>query len=169
MLTRPKPESEAADKRPEEALIRWNEFVRRYRVCYEIWPEYLPVKDKRVPVGFELILIGAHEPGAHPEPGCELCAEILKPLRAIAEWILPKVERDSRYEVEIHDHAIQGRAQRKFRPEVTVSVRILHRQGFDQPVDACERTCLQEMEEKLKSIGVQYQLWNPNKIVTLRK
>ena len=72
-------------------------FVQNHRVCWEVLPERIPVKDDEpLKVGFDLMLYGTHEVGVHPTPGCEKCAGIYLDLRKIANWIIPKEERPSR-------------------------------------------------------------------------
>jgi hypothetical protein len=44
--------------------------VQDNRVCWEVLPERIPVKDEEpLKVGFDLMLYGAHEVGVHPTPG----------------------------------------------------------------------------------------------------
>ena len=37
---------------------------------------------------------------------------------------------------------------------MTLSIRILHRHGFDQPIDACEIDYLKHIREHLEEFGV---------------
>jgi hypothetical protein len=39
---------------------------------------------------------------------------------------------------------------------------ILHRHGFDEPVDECEERCLKEMRSKLAELGVRAGEWRQN-------
>lgn len=144
-----------------ETLTRLRDLVRQHRVCWEVLPEQYPVEgDRPVPVGFDLMLYGAH---AHdtdrPLPGCEQCRLIFVHLREIAAWIVPKAERLSRYEIEIFDSSVRYDPARGNRPDVTVTIKILHRSQCDAPVDQCEVFCLHEMEAKLLQLGAQYQRW----------
>jgi len=144
-------------------LDEFKELVKKYRIIWEVWPEYLMVGGNKQQVGFELVLAGAHEEGTHPTPGCPKCVELFQHLKEIANWLLPNMERQSMYEIETYDSSIHRAVKRKLRPEVTLSLKILHRRGYDQPVDACELECLNEMQDKLKSIGAQCQLWDKRK------
>lgn len=144
-----------------ETMTRLKDLVREHRVCWEVLPEQFPVEGGRpLQVGFKVMLYGAH---AHdtdrPLPGCEQCRLIFVHLREIAEWIVPKVERLSRHEIEIFDSSVRYDPARGNRPDVTVTMKILHRSQFDEPVDQCEVFCLREMEVKLLQIGAQYQRW----------
>jgi len=144
-----------------ETIVRLKDLVWQYRVCWEVLPELFPVEGGQpLPVGFNLMLYGAH---AHdtdrPPPGCEQCAVIYRHLREMAEWIVPKVERPSRYEIEIFDSGVRYDPVRGNRPDVTVTIKILYRSRFDAPVDQCEVFCLHEMEGKLLQIGAQHLQW----------
>ena len=66
-------------------------------------------------------------------------------------------------EIETYDSSIHRAVKRRLRPEVVLSLKILHRQGYDQPVDACEEDCLNEMQDKLKKIGAQRDVWQESK------
>ena len=138
-------------------------FVQNHRVCWEVLPERIPVKDDEpLKVGFDLMLYGTHEVGVHPTPGCEKCAEIYRDLRKIANWIIPKEERPSRYEISIYESAIGYNRMRGNRPDVDLAIKILHRSRYDQPVDECEIACLNEMKTKLSSLGAQEKHWREN-------
>jgi len=144
-----------------ETLERLKALVREHRVCWEVWSEQFAAKDRGpLKVGFDLVLNGAH---AHdtdrPSPGCEGCKVIFEHLREIAEWIVPKVERPSRYDIQIFDHAVHYAPERGNRPDVALTIKILHRSEIDRPVDECEVLCLNEMKAKLSQIGAQYRQW----------
>lgn len=42
-------------------------------------------------------------------------------------------------------------------------IKILHRHGFDQPVDACEVRCLRDLEQRLVELGAQKDRWLENR------
>jgi hypothetical protein len=137
------------------------DLVRRYQVCWEVWPESLFVGGKLTQVGFELELSGTHEPGAdHATPGCLGCLRIFSVLKAIAEWVLPKEKRPSMYEIEPYEQALRYSPLRGNRPDVTLKVKILHRQGFDKPVDGCELRCLAEITADLHKLGACERQWS---------
>ncbi len=151
----------ATDTCSPETLERLKTLVRAHRVCWEVWPEQLAWKEHRpLHVGFDLVLYGAH---AHdkdrPSPGCEKCKLIFEHLREIAEWIVPKVQRPSRYDIQIFDQAVHYAPERGNRPDVALTIKILHRSEIDKPVDECEVLCLNEMKAKLAQIGVRQQRW----------
>jgi hypothetical protein len=147
-----------------ETVKQLKDMVEMHQICYEVWPELSMVKGAQVKVGFDLELVGTHEHGTSTlSPGCPRCIRTFEDLRQIAEWIMPTEERASSYEIEPYDHALHESAQRKFVPEVVLSMKILHRHGFDQPVDECEERCLKEMSSKLAELGVRAGEWRPAK------
>ena len=134
--------------------------IGQHRVCWEVLPEQTPVEgQKPLQVGFALMLYGAHAPAAHPSPGCDTCKQIYRDLGKIAQWIMPKEERQSRYEISMYDSAIGYSPVRGNRPDVTVVIKILHRTAFDRPIDECEILCLNEMKATLSDLGAQEKRW----------
>jgi len=147
----------------EQGLDGLKRLVERHQVCWEVWPqETIGREGRRVQVGFELDLLGTHDhPVKPPMPGCDQCAEVYGDLRRIAQWILPKEERESDYEIGAFDSSIRFPPEREFREEITLPIRIIHREGFERPVDACEVRCLREMEKKLELLGASKGKWHP--------
>lgn len=136
------------------------EIVERYRVCWEVWPECIWAEGQRRQVGYQLELYGTHEPGLeHVDAGCPACQRLYAAMHAIADWILPKERRPSTYEIGAYDQALRYSTSRRNRPDVKLTIRIIHREGFEAPVDACEVRCLQEMQERLKELGAQERQW----------
>jgi hypothetical protein len=142
------------------------EIARRHQVCYEVWPEWSIAEGRKIQIGFELQLCGANahtiEDGPdHPVPGCERCFSTYGELRQIAEWILPREERPSRYEIGYFDRALHiAPGKRRSRNEVVLPIRILHRHEFNRAVDECEDRCLREMRGKLVQLGVYEGIWH---------
>lgn len=64
------------------------------------------------------------------------------------------------YEISADDQAVHYSRLRSHRPDVTVCIHILHRQGFELPVDACEVRCLKEMERQLAELGASERQWS---------
>ncbi|HJT20167.1 MAG TPA: hypothetical protein VJ746_06835 [Nitrospira sp.] len=163
LARRPVPQDEQRGEQVADtaAIVRLSALVREHRVCWEVLPELLPVPDEQpLQIGFNLELYGAHAHGTEPpHPGCEQCRIILGHLCEIAEWILPKVERPSRYDISVRDNVILYDPVRHHRSEVTVTITILHRAQREAPVDACEVFCLHEMQSKLKQIGARQGCW----------
>ena len=137
------------------------ELVKQFRVSWEAWPEYAVVDRERRQIGFTLDLYGTHEPGTgHIDPGCRHCHRVFAALRVIADWILPRDERPSRYEIESYNPSISYSPARGNRPDLTLTIRIQHREGFERPVDACEVRCLEEMKQRLREVGACERQWS---------
>ncbi len=132
--------------------------VQRYQVCWEVWPEYLAVDNRMRQVGFELELSGSDK-CIQFNPTCPECLQIRSVLEAIANWILE--ERDGNLTIEFshHEQSISYSAARGNRPDVTLTIRILHRTGFTDPVDRCEISYLERMKTRLRQLGVCDRQW----------
>ena len=50
--------------------------------------------------------------------------------------------------------------QRADRPDVRLTIQILHRDHWDQPIDECEERCLKDMEQALRELGACEGAWN---------
>ncbi len=145
----------------EPDLNQLKEFVQRHKVCWKVWPEYTYVRSEKRQIGYEIELAGTHEPGVtHPEPGCEHCQHVFTALRQIAEHILPREERPSMYEIGPFDQAIRYSPEHRNRPDVMLTVKILHRHGYERPLDECEDLCLKEMEGRLQDLGACRLQWS---------
>ena len=138
--------------------------VRKRQVCFDAFRERVgfQVASSRA-VGYELVLSGIHAQGSHPpQPGCDLCRDVYDDLKKIAEGILPEEHRASFYEIEPYRPVIRATRKRKLRGEVSLSIKILHRDHYEDPIDKCETRCLVEMEDRLKQIGACEGEWKPN-------
>ena len=140
--------------------IDLKELVLKHQICWGVWPEYGVDPDgNRIQTGFELSLAGVHyEPAHAPTPGCSECVTVYEALERIAKWILPKEERESVYEIRIAP-SFSYSSKRKYREEIPLAIKILHREGFLRPIDACEVKCLNEMQSKLTEIGARQGCW----------
>jgi hypothetical protein len=145
----------------DTASLPLKELVQRFKVCWKVWPEYTYVGDEKRQVGYQLELAGTHEAGVtDPEPGCEHCEHVYNALRQIAEYIMPREERPATYEISPFDRSIHYWGLHSQRPDIMLTIRILHRQGYEQPVDECEDQCLKEMEARLRDLGAGRLQWS---------
>jgi hypothetical protein len=127
--------------------------VAEHTIRYEMWPHYDIDKGKRIINGFDLELHGTHDHGhTRMTPGCEHCSNTYAHLRRIAEAILPKEERPSKYEIPPFDNSLSAGGGGEM--EVVLTICIRHRNQYFTEVDACEEKCLQEMIGKLNELGV---------------
>ncbi|MGB7291765.1 MAG: hypothetical protein WBD99_06320 [Thermodesulfobacteriota bacterium] len=145
----------------DRELSDLKKLVNKHRVCWEVWPLFYLGKDGvKVQIGFDLEIFGTHS-NKHPtlEPGSQESAEILKDLKKVAEFIIPRDKQYCRSEIQVFDNLIQFSPLRKFRDDFTVGIKITHRSGYERPVDACEIECLKQIEERLKQLGAQKGHW----------
>lgn len=127
--------------------------ISEHTVRYEIWPHDDISEDKRITDGFDLELHGTHDHGhTHMTPGCECCWSTYGHLRKIAETVLPKEERPSRYEILPFDSSLHASARGRI--EVVLTICIRHRSQYFAAVDPCEERCLHQMIAKLNDLGV---------------
>jgi len=139
-----------------EAGPNLTELVREYKICCEVWPEYLLVDGERRQVGFELELLGSHSSDTYDlDPICPMCKRARAALLAIAGSIVPRPLNAVRYEIDTHSQSIMCAPRLGNRPFVTLSIHILHKHGFDQPIDACETDCLKQIRGHLEELGVR--------------
>lgn len=148
------------DKGASQAEEKLKSLVQQHKICWEVIPKQIPVKDGApLKIGFHLMLHGTHAPGKHPIPGCEKCVHIFSDLRKIATWIIPKEERQSRYEIITFDRSLGYSLARQNRPDVSLTIKIVHRSKVDRPVAECQVLCLNEMKAKLSELGVPEKRW----------
>ncbi len=147
---------------PPPELLK--ELVERFRVCWEVWPEYVYVEREKRQIGFALELYGTHEPGTgHVDPGCRHCQRVFAALQTIADWIQPRDLRPSMYEIAPYDQSISYSSVRDNREDVCLALRILHRSGFERPVGKCQVQCLEEMKQRLRELGACDRRWSRSK------
>ena len=146
-------------------MERLREIASRHQVCYEVWPERSVLDGHAIRIGFELRLCGANVQTSddgldHEVPGCAHCVQTYGELRQIAESILPRDERPSRYEIGAFDRALHiAPHSRHSRSEVMMPIHIMHRHDFNRDVDECEERCLKEMQQRLRELGIVEGMW----------
>jgi len=154
-------------------LARIKGLVHRFAVCWEAHPEQAIVtvldpkgqvrraKAELGKIGFSLELYGTPESGAEGvSPGDHHCLRIQSSLEQIALWILPRGERQCICEIRTEPQSLIYSRIRADRPDVRLTITILHRNNWDQPIDECEEQCLKEMERALEEIGACEGAWN---------
>jgi len=134
------------------------QLVSRYHVCWEVWPEYALIGQKSRQVGFELELLGSDKDLSEFAPVCRKAMEIHAALEAVARWALVGDEQVS-CEISPPDTSLRYSSVRENRPDVTLSIKILHRTGFDVPVDDNERDYLEKAKARLRQLGACEHRW----------
>lgn len=142
---------------PETTLKEW---VRQHRVAWELGPWQELVERRPLVVGFELRLFGQHRPHSGAVLGCPQCVSLHEKLRSIALAVLPHEHRPTKYEVEPFAAALHLRPESQWTPEVQLTVRIVHRDGYLLPLDECEKRCADEIQRALRRLGVQPKSWS---------
>ena len=133
---------------------RLQQIVAQHQAYWQVLPEWAILRDhRREQVGFRLELYARHSSNCTPTPGCEHCRDLYNRLREIADWITPREERDSAYQILSFDAALHYGSSAHGPGEVMLAILIVHRSGFERPVDACEVRCLREMEQQLRELG----------------
>jgi hypothetical protein len=132
--------------------VALRDLVREFDIQWETGHERAVVGDQLRTIGLTLELTAAHpHPTQWREPGCPECVQVTAALRRVIEFVLPKEQRASFYEVSVPPaRHVVGRSGR---PEMTATVTVLHEVKINEPVDACERRCLDEMVANLRSLG----------------
>lgn len=144
-----------------ESAVR--ELIQRYKICWEVWPEFVPNNGHLEKTGFDLELLGTHAEGTdHVSPGCDACVEVYSALRELAKFIVPQDRNlPTFFEVEPFEPALRYASIRKNRPDVLLEIKIMHRSGLG-PLDDCEQHCLQLMQNRLDALGAYRGRWAPD-------
>ena len=130
------------------------EIARSHRVHFDVEPEIVMRGSERVKVGFRVHLWAVHPKDARALPGCPKCWELVGDLRRIAEGVVPPDDRPSRTELAPFRPALYDSRVVPNSDEVSVTIRLLHRDGYDNPVDRCEERCLKEIRSRLIALGI---------------
>ena len=130
------------------------EVARNRRIHYSVEPEFVFRGSERVKVGFQVRLWAIHRKGARALPGCPKCWDLVDDLRRVAVELNPSGERPSRTELEPFRPALYDSRVVPGADEVTVTIRLIHREGYDRPIDACEERCLKEIRARLRDLGI---------------
>jgi len=146
------------------ALEALQKVVRRYEVCYEVWPEWSGSGGRARRIGYSVSICGVNKEVScvrgHHVPGCLHCGQTYEALRKIAECITLPEQPDSRFEIGPFDRAFHiAPRQRWSRNEITVNVKILHRNNVDGPVNDSLDRCLNNLRAELKKLCVHEGVW----------
>lgn len=131
------------------------EIARTRHVHFDVEPEVTFRGSERVKVGFQVRLWAVHQKGARALPGCPKCWDLVEDLRRIAEHVVPAEERPTRAELAPFRPALYDSRVVPEADEVSVTIRLIHRDGYDRPVDPCEERCLGEIRARLRALGIK--------------
>lgn len=128
--------------------------VEKYAICWSKAPARAVVRGELRSIGWELELCATHGQTAHPPTaGCRECPPVVDALERVARSILPSEHRSSRYEVHVRPGTIQYSHVHPGVAEMVAVITIEHKEGINEPIDACENLCLADMESKLRALG----------------
>lgn len=135
------------------------DLVQRYQVCWEVWPEYNAMASGIRQIGFELELLGSDSRVGECDPCSAESAAIHAALKSIARWIL---EGDDQVRVQIEDssQSLCYSPVRGNRADVTLSIKILHQVGFENPIDEQEQKYLEKTKIRLRELGACEHCWH---------
>ena len=138
--------------------------VLRHQVCYEVWPEWSGCGGRVRRIGYSVSICGVNEEvecvTGHHVPGCPHCGLTYDALRKIADWITLTEQPDCRFQIQPFDRAWHiAPKQRWSRNEIIVTVKILHSQNVDGPVNESQERSLNNLRTELKRLGVHEGVW----------
>lgn len=143
------------------------DLVKRYRVCWEVWPEYSMIGGQERQTGFELELSGTHESATqHVGRGCPACRQIYSALHAVTGRVLPQQAQPSLFQIGPYEAALRYSAVRGSQGtliveiDVALKVKVRQLRGFDQSAGRCEMRSLHETKEKLLELGTDEHQWS---------
>ena len=128
--------------------------VERHEVSFGTRPIRRVAEDGDLEaVGFQIELLGVHHEPAHPpKPGCDECVLVYRDMRSIAEAVLPPMRESSLEVVSFEPKLVTNHRYGK-RPVVELTIEILHRSGYEKPIDACEEQCRDDICLALRALG----------------
>jgi hypothetical protein len=135
--------------------------VHRFKVCWEVYPLQIPAKEGIRAIGFDLELFGTPECGSeHVVPGCEHCQRVESALKEIADWVMQRESPSCTHIVSPDGASLSYAPVRANRPDVIVRVFMAHRHQWDEPVDECTVSCLEQIKQALAELGACSGTWS---------
>lgn len=147
---------EGAAAETSEALRAW---VREARVTFEVSPLREQVDGRRLQVGVAVQLFARLPKQAHMDPGSALARRLQTRLRTVARAVAPEAHPAVRCRVDPARAAIYLRPEAHFAPEVQVTLRIEHRDGYLRPLTTEQRQCAEQAREGLTALGCRARSW----------
>lgn len=129
--------------------------VERYRVCWEMFPEWSRVANERRQTGAVIELYGTHEDTSErPSAGCRRCIPVLQALLSIADFIADEMNGTL---AAIRAHSgIEYATERGGRPDIVVSLTL--RSPDVQATPEIE-TAFDALRNRLSSLGASERAW----------
>jgi hypothetical protein len=133
--------------------------VREHQVCWEVAPINEMRGHDRIQVGYELRLFARHA-ARNTSPGSMAARTLHEKMSAVAAFVAPSECRPSRCEIAPFDASFHMRPESQWQPEVQLTVRIIHEEGYLRAIDACETRCAREIAARLHGLGAQEKAWH---------
>lgn len=154
------PPEAMSDSTVEDAvdLATIHDLVQRRHVCWEVFPENAETDQGLVRIGFELDLLGEVDRELD-ESHVGSADEVYRDLLTIARWVATDPPPRHRYVICPFDASVEFSPRRRFRPEVTLAIDVVHGDPWDEPADEHLLTMLKHVEEKLRAIGAKPERW----------
>jgi hypothetical protein len=140
------------------------DLVKEHRVAVELRPVFTVASEKRVQVGFDVALYGAHEGEHGPKMGeaeCVGCAVVWDHMREIAAGVVSSSGNDEGiYRVDAYRPGVSVAANRKgadgkSREDVELILEIRARGEQVAGLPSCEEKCVRPIIESLRELGAR--------------
>ena len=137
------------------------EIVRDYKVFWTVTPIELPGGENNpVRIGVSLMLVGTDKEGSSTVDETSQ-QHVSDKLEELAEWLIPKDYPNVEFEIMRHDTETfylpaDIRTNRK---NYIVGIHILHKEGFNLPIDEFQSEIQKELETRLKDLGCPRDHW----------
>ncbi len=128
--------------------------VERYKVCWQVYPEWSRIGGERRQTGVAIELYGTHEPtGIVPTAGCKHCIPVMQALLTIADDLSLLAGRQL---LSVRAHSgIEYALERGARPDIVVTLAFGAATdgpgGWEAPVQAAGA--------RLRALGVRERSW----------
>ena len=149
----------ARERAAAETVEEPRSWVREARVTFEISPLREQVDGRRLQVGIAVHLFARLPKEAHMDPGSALARRLQARLQALVRWVGSKTHPAVRCRVDPGRAAIYLRPESRFVPEVQVTLRIEHRDGYMRLLTTEQRECAEQVRMRLTALGCQARSW----------
>ena len=136
------------------------ENAKRFKVCWETFPEFSGTNHERKETGFTVELYGTSDRSdVVPTAGCRHCIPVLQALLSLADYIVPDAWHDALDSVRARS-GLEYAVERAGRPDVVVAVTVLPRGTGAIPGDPKSiAQCLAEIKTRLAELGASERSW----------
>jgi hypothetical protein len=131
--------------------------TERFKVCWDVFPEFSGTNHQRVQTGFTVELYGTHErDDVSPTAGCRHCIPVLQALLTLADYVVPPAWRAALESIRAHS-GLEYAVERDGRPDVVVAVTLLP--AAAPAASTAISQCLADIRGRLLEIGAAERSW----------